>query len=145
MALPAGWPPRPCSGARSIRVYITGMATSDYADNAFIFAQQAGANTYKPTPIVPAGAESTPVAYGDLTAGGSPMGGNAPILSTDPATMIWAHSIRISNDSSSDLTFTFDGTNAAGLVKANTQTQYDFRYEAGIAVKGSGAFRVEAW
>lgn len=158
MVLPAGWPPRPASGRRSIRFYKSGTATADFADSAYLFSDVANANTFAPTPYVKPGS-TAPVAVGDLTKGGSPMGGGVDVHDVDPTTsdttkqpaphnMIWAFGIKVINDGPGDLEISFDGTNVHGVVLAvEKYTLYWHRHEAGIAVRGAGgaAFRIEAW
>lgn len=58
---------------------------------------------------------------------------------------VYTNAIRIFNDGSADLLFSFDGTNIHGVVKAGQSLHYWNRYEAGIALKGSGGYRIEAW
>jgi hypothetical protein len=160
MAFPKGWPPSPASGLRSIRFYISGTTTGDFADNAFLFSQGTAANTFKPTPFVPPGGEKVLAKVGTLTdGGGSPMGGGmdahdaniaaVPSEQAVPETMIWAHTLRISNDGAADIQFSFDGTTVHGVVKADEKIIYPHRYEAGVAVRnqaaGAIAFRIEAW
>jgi hypothetical protein len=157
MALPATWPPRPATGVRSIRFYKTGTGTANFADNAFIFADLAGANTFLPTPYVAPGGESTTVNIGTTSSSGSPMGGgrnahdavNDPKIGTavppPPPAMIWAHSMRITAVTA-NVEFSFDGTNVHGIVLAGQTGEYFNRHEAGIAVRGTGAtFYIEAW
>lgn len=154
MALPVGWPPRPASSNRSIRFYTSGTTTANFSDNAFLFINGNGANTYAATPYVPPGAETQTVHLGTpTTMSGSPMGagqdphdafqGTAP-----PQPMIWSNGFRIYNDGTNDLQFSFDGTNVQGYVKAGQLAEYYFRHEAGIAVRqvtAGSAFRIEAW
>lgn len=136
MPFPAGFPPRSPSNRRSIRFYVSGSATANFDDSAYIFAQDTGANTYTPLPIIAPGDVTTPVHVG------SP---SSPV-STDAELLVFSGSIRIYNDGGGDLEFSFDGTNVQGVVKASKDALYNFRYEAGIAVRGAGiAFRIEAW
>jgi len=37
MPFPLGWPPRPATSVRSLRFYVTGTATANFRDNAFLF------------------------------------------------------------------------------------------------------------
>lgn len=55
MPFPTGWPPRPATTNRSIRFYVAGTLTADYADNAYLFIDGANANTFVPIPYVRAG------------------------------------------------------------------------------------------
>jgi hypothetical protein len=155
MALPASWPPRPASGRRSIRFYKTATATGNFADNAFMFAEATSANTFLHTPYVAPGGEQTQAAVGDLTAPGSPMGAGAgthdanpdprvPVV-PPPYPQIWSFSIRIVNVTGNALEVSFDGTHVQGYVPGNTSVIYLHRHESGIALRGNGAFHVEAW
>ena len=134
MAFPAAWPPRVASGLRSIRFYATGTATGNFSDNAFMFLDGAGANPFTPLPVidpsVPTVVPPTPSGTGVATGG-------------SPAPQIWAGNIRIV--AASALELSFDGVNVQGKVAAGTDVTYRNRYEAGIAVRGSGVFTVEAW
>lgn len=161
MAFPASWPPRAASGIRSIRFYATGSATANFSDNAFMFAEMAGANTFVPTPYVPPGGVNVQASIGDLTAPGSPMGGgrsaydsnpdphmlSAPIP-PPPLTQIWGKAIRVINGNAvggAAMYLSFDGATVQGVVLAGTDVIYWDRYESGIAIKGSGTFYIEAW
>lgn len=152
MAYPEGWPPRPASGARSIRFFVEGTATADFADSAYLFADDPGANTFLPTPYVAPGGEGTLAEVGTNLVGGSPMGGGRDVHDASggvavPHPMIWSHGIAIFNDGGADLEYTFDGTNVAGKVLVTDDPHWYYtRYEAGIAIRGAGAkFRVIAW
>lgn len=157
MAFPTGWPPRPASGRRSIRVYISGTTTAAFSDNAYLFSQVTGANTFVPTPYVAPGSTAT-VAVGDLTGGGSPMGGgqNAHDVNTSaaasdqavPTPMIWCNSMIITNDGLNTLEISFDGTNVHGKILPGETVEFRDRMEAGIALRHAGGattFRVFAW
>lgn len=79
MAFPAGWPPRPASGLRSIRFYQAATAASaNFSDNAYLFSDGITANTFKETPYLDPGEEATPAPLGVndpiFNAGGSPVG-----------------------------------------------------------------------
>ena len=157
MAFPNGWPPRVATGRRSIRVYITGTATAAFSDNAYLFSQVPSANTFQPTPYVPAGQESAAPGWAPTNLPLPPMGGGRnpndavpdprlnPAVPPPPVPMIWSNSIKISNNGAAPLFFSFDGVNIHGVVAANTVFWYWNRYEAGIALQGSSAFVVEAW
>ena len=155
MALPAGWPPRPSEGRRSIRFYASGSATADFADNAYLFIDATSANTYVPLPYVAPGSNTT-INLGSLLVGGTPSGTGQDIHDANllaplgqqavPHPMIWSSSIIVHNDSAADLYISFDGTNVHGVV--TVVQKYCFywnRYESGIAVRGTGLFRIEAW
>lgn len=147
MALPVGWPPRPAEGRRSIRVYSTGTTTAAFSGNAILFSQITGANTFVPTPIVPPGAEHLTVHNGNYLAGGTPSGGGAMTGQPTVSNMIWSMGIRILNTGANDLQFSFDGTNVHGVVQSGKEVIYNWRHEAGIALKSTVAttFVVEAW
>lgn len=158
MAFPVSWPPRPSSGVKSLRFYVTGTSTANFADNGFMFADDAGANPYLVTPVVPAGGEDINAAAGTSANSGSPMGGGRNRLDADPdpknrvlpppLPQIWASHIKITNTGGSALEVTFEGTVVQGFVPASSSVIYDGRYESGIAVRGSGGtgtFHIEAW
>lgn len=143
MPFPAAWPPRVSSSIRSIRFFKTGTATANFADNAFMFIDAPGANTYTPSPYVAPGsstvANNPPTPYG--TGSGIPNSPPPPV-----APMIWSSAIRIINDGGGVLEYSFDGTNVAGVVKGGEAFAYHNRFEAGICVRGASAvFRIEAW
>lgn len=143
MPFPAAWPPRISSSVRSIRFFKTGTATANFADSAFLFIDGLGANTFSPAPFVAPG--SNAVVNNPATPSGT--GSGIPNSPPPPvAPMIWSSSIRIHNESSTPLEFSFDGVNVHGIVKQNEAFTYWSRYEAGIAVRGNGAvYRIEAW
>ena len=150
MPLPAGWPPRPASSVRSIRFYVTAAATAAFADNAYLFASGAGANTFLPTPYVPAGGETTQAVLGVPPMGA---GRDSHDVGFDPrvpqvpppVAQIWSGGIRVTA-SGADIEISFDGTNVHGLIKSGTSAVYYKRYEAGIAFRGAGGTAyVEAW
>lgn len=137
MPLPASWPPRFPSGRRSIRFYKTGAASGAFADNAWIFADAANnANPYTPLPVIAPGSNTT------VNLGPSPQGTGQN--DSDPVPMIWANAIRITAVGG-DIEFSFDGTNIHGKVLSGQSAIYRERVEAGIAVRGTGTFHVEAW
>lgn len=145
MAFPAAWPPRVPSGIRSIRFFVAGTATNNFADNAFMFIDggAGSANTFTPSPPVTTGSTTNP-----LTPTGTGSQGVASQLTAPDRPMIWSGNIRICNDSTGDLQFSFDGTNIHGVIKAAEVFMYRNRYEAGICVRGVGGtptFRIEAW
>lgn len=134
---PEGWPPRLPTGKRSIRFYVTGTATANFADNAWLFSQQTGANTYTPLPVVKPGSID-PVSVPNPSGTGR--------QADDPIAAIWSQTIRICNDGGGVLEYSFDGTNIHGKVLANEAFTYRNRFEAGISVRGASAvFRIEAW
>lgn len=137
MPFPASWPPRPAGSARSIRFFVTDTATAAFADKGYMFAEDAGAVTYTPLPVVQPGSNA-PVVVPAVSGGGVSYG--------DPAVQIWANNIRISNDGPAVLEFTFDGTNVHGSLKSGEAVLYRNRCESGIAVRGATAvYRIEAW
>lgn len=157
MAFPVGWPPRPASGLRSIRFYQRGLATANFTDKAFLFADQATADTYTRTPVLRSGDETTVVHVGDSTKGGSPMGAGPgtvsqpPVPGTDDSThpSLWSRTILVQNLGGADLEISFDGVNVHGLIPVAAvpaAVMYRERYEAGIAIRGAGAtFVITAW
>ena len=151
MALPAGWPGRPASGVRSIRFYVSGTASANFSDNAYLFIDTTGANPYTPLPQIDPGANTTltvppvPQGTGTFSTGMTLTG----VAVADKA-LIWSGNIRICNDDGgASLEYSFDGTNVHGLLKKGEQFLYCDRYECGIAIRGVGRgtpdFRVEAW
>jgi len=156
MALPTGWPPRVCSGRRSIRFYKTGAASGVFADNAFLFSDDATANTFTPLPVVKAGDVTPPgtppgTTPGTITtlppvpSGTGQQPGKDPDYKQEVHPMIWAQTIRI-QAVGGDLEFSFDGNNVHGIVLAGKEATYRMRFEAGIAVRGAAtAFYIEAW
>lgn len=138
MALPAGWPPR-ISSRPSIRFFIAGTGTADFADNAYLFSGQASANPYTPLPVVQPGSNAV------VNIGSGPQGTGIADAG-DPVKMIWADTIRICNDGDGTLEFSFDGTNVHGQLLTGEKVIYRNRHEGGIAIRGNTfAFRVEAW
>ena len=136
MAFPAAWPPRVASGLHSIRFYATGTATANFSDNGLLFIDGAGANPFTPLPPVTGGSTVVP----------APPFGTGVATGGTPAPMIWAQTLRLCNDSGANaLEYSFDGVNVHGKLLANEQVVYRNRFEAGIAVRGNGTFRVEAW
>lgn len=149
MPFPANWPPRAPSGVRSIRFYVTGTATANFNDNAWLFADDVGANNYTPLPEVKPGSTAAvvvpPSPWGAGAPKGNPDPAAGPILAQPPA-MLWCRGIRIVNAGGGTLEFSFDGTNIHGVIPANTTQEYFDRFEAGICVRGASAvFHVEAW
>lgn len=134
MPFPASWPPRVASGRHSIRFYATGTATGAFADNAFMFADGAGANPFTPLPQIN---PSTPTVVPPTPFGSGSASGNTPLP------QIWAQTIRIVAAGAVEISF--DGTNTHGKVAAGTEVIYRNRFESGLALKGSGVFTVEAW
>lgn len=56
----------------------------------------------------------------------------------------WSKGIRVKAKSGT-IYFSFDGTTIHGQVLSGESIDYWDRYEAGIAIKGTGDFIVEAW
>jgi hypothetical protein len=134
MPFPASWPPRPASGLHSIRFYATGIATANFSDNAFMFIDGAGANPFTPLPEVTGGSTTVP-----LTPSGTGVASGGT-----PAPQIWAQTIRVV--STGDVEISFDGTNVHGkILAAEGMVIYRNRFESGIAIRGAGTFRIEAW
>lgn len=139
MPFPANWPPRPSTGVRSIRFFVSGTGTANFADNAYLFIEGAGANPFVPAPDVPYGSGVT--VNNPLT----PTGTGATQAPVVPA-QIWSGTMRVCNDGGSALEFSFDGINVHGRLLPGDDFSYRNRYEAGISLRGNGvAFRVEAW
>ena len=160
MAFPAGWPPRPATGLRSVRVFLEGATTTvNFSDNGFLFVDIAGANTYTSTPVVNPGEEGTTTTFGDRTKGGIPAGGHEviedvapprfpPSEQAPPKANLWVQTLRISNTGAGDLDFSFDGTNIQGRLATGETATYRNRFEAGIALKHTTAttsWTVEGW
>jgi len=147
MAFPTGWPPRSASGHRSFRVLIKGTTTPSFSGNAYLYIDQPGANTVEPTPYVAPGS-TDPVQFGDLSKGGTPMGGGqrpvVPGIPPAPKPMIHTQTMRIAHDGGTgeDLEFSFDGILPHGYVRGVTSNEaaqvYRNRYEAGIALRIGG-------
>lgn len=166
MAFPfVGWPPRPASGLRSIRFFKAGTTTANWSENAYLFIDVAGANTFVPMPYVRPGDNTAIVAVGDRNTPGAPMGTGANPLDVPPGSalgqqkaLVWANSLRVFNDGLNDIELSFAVTGDAlvpatpvqGIVKPGKNVLYRNRYEAGIALRfpgggGASLFRVEAW
>lgn len=65
-----------------------------------------------------------------------------------PKAAIWSSTIRITNESATDLYISFNGTDDHGKIPANTTIVYRSRGEAGMAVRaaaGTADFFIEAW
>lgn len=134
MPLPTNWPPRVASGRRSIRYYKTAAATANFSDNAYLFIDGVSANTFTPLPPVTGGSTVVP-----------PVPSGTGVASDgSPAAMIWAGTIRVTAVGG-DIEFSFDATNVHGKVLSGTSAIYRDRFEAGIALRGTGSFIVEAW
>lgn len=167
MPFPTGWPPRRPSGRRSIRFFVSGNCTANYADNAFLFIDDPNANTFTPLVNVPPGAESLGVNIGRDPASPSPapgMGDAGPPAGTGPETpqnpplvpsdvpakpTIWANTILVRNDKSGSLSISFDGATIHDILLEGEQQVYRNRFEGGISIRGEGgstpAFRIAAW
>ena len=142
MPFPTSWPPRVSSGVRSIRFYIAATATANFADRAYMFAEQAAANVYTTLPVIAPGSNTT-IDVPDMAGGGLATPSVAGVAG--PLAQIWSGNIRIVV-TTADMEISFDGTNVHGLVKAGESVIYRQRYESGIAVRGAGAvYTIEAW
>jgi len=154
MPFPTGWPPRPASGRRSVRVFITGTTASNYHENAYLFSQLTGAVTIDPTIFVETG-ERGQTALSSFEKGATPLGGGrnphdavqtfqniSPPLGDQapPIPMAWIQTLKIRNQGGAgeDLDFTFDGVNQQGFVGGGEISFYRNRFEAGIAVRIDG-------
>lgn len=143
MPYPLHWPPRHATGRRSLRVYLTGTATANFADNAILFGDVAHPdwNPYTPEPVVPPGGARVNANFD------SPMGGGVGLGDNQPAPMLWCQSIAITA-TTADLEISFadtDNTLVQGFIPAGQTKIYRDRYEAGIAIRGGGTFHLEAW
>jgi hypothetical protein len=134
MAFPTGWPPRGVSGRRNIRFSKDGTTTALFEDNAYLFIDEPGANPYQPLPNVEPGAGvSNPRDPGPHVIPAPPTGtGQRP---GDPYPMIWSNYIFVENQGAARLEYSFDGTNVAGSIAANSERIME-RAEAGIALRG---------
>ena len=73
---------------------------------------------------------------------------NKIVFADADGTNFTSHSFELINDSASDITFSFDGTNDHGKVKTGEPArQQNFRREKTIWLKGTAgaAFRLSAW
>ena len=142
MPFPTGWPPTPPSHVRSLRVRIAGTATASFEDNAYLFSQVVVNNAFVPlAPVVEPGSSAQVTLPPNPSTSASPSVGT-PAMDVP---MQWASTIVVRNLTANPLSFSFDGTNIHGVVPANGTTIMERRYEAGIALSGSGGFEVEAW
>ena len=114
MAFPTPWPPRPPSGVRSIRFFVSGTSTANFADNAFLFIDGAAGSANPFTPGPPT-STSSGVTNNPLTPTGTGSQGVVSQLTSPDRPLIWSGNIRISNDSTGELQVSFDGTNVHGV------------------------------
>ena len=150
MAFPTGWPPRISSGQASIRFYQTGTATANYDDNGYLFIDGTGANPYTPLPYVRPGGDvsskpTPPPTVVPPNPAGTGAAGNGVNSSDAPKAMIWSESILVQNTGAAILTISFNGTDDHGTIPAGETRTFVGRREAGIAIKGSDTFSIEAW
>jgi hypothetical protein len=101
-----------------------------------MFINGVGANPFTPLPEVVSGVVGAPTVVPPTPYGSGPASGGTPLP------QIWAQSIRIV--AAGALELSFDGTNVHGKVDTTTVI-YRNRFESGIAVRGAGAFTIEAW
>lgn len=142
MAFPPSWPPRYPSTSRTLRFYVTDTATANFADKAYMFAEQTTANPYTPLPVVQPGSNAVVVVPNTA---GSGLATPTSTGAEGPVAQIWSSYIRISV-SGAVLEYSFDGTTVHGQILAGESFLYYERRESGIAVRGAGAaFRIEAW
>lgn len=143
-----GWPPPAATGLRSFRVYLTGTATADFEDNAFLFIDVTGANTINPLPVVEPGEDVSDPSYSGPHDVGSPpwgTGDNGSEGSAGEKPAIWSSHIAISATGGA-VEFSFDGVNVHGSVPSGERYEFSDRYEAGISVRGAGSdYTIEAW
>lgn len=161
MPTPPGWPPPPSDTRPSLRVYVAGTASANFADNAYLFADFSGPLNplVPPTPPDPVYTRAPNVAPGETGKAASftglPVDGWQPrdgavraktLPVPPPKLALYCTGIGILNLGGSPIEFSFDGTNVHGVVPGNSYRQYTDRREAGIALRGAGmAFRLEAW
>lgn len=159
MAVPANFPLRPASHRRSLRVYLAGTTTNDFAATGILFKDPLHPDwdPRDPMPNVAIGDRTAVVQVGTNLTPGSPMGGGTPAYpnpvapgtpaSAVPVPMAYAGSIAITNNGASPIEFSFDGTNVHGIVPAGARREYRDRFEAGVALRSAApsAFVVEAW
>lgn len=145
MPFPEGWPPKPATGVKSLRIRITGSGTADFADNAYLWIDQvAASNPFTPLPIVePGGGVSKPGYTGPHNVDTPPVGSG--VDSDGNKGSIWSSHIAIEATGGA-LEFSFDGTTIHGIVPDGQRYEFSDRYEAGICVRGASAtFVIEAW
>ena len=144
MAFPDNWPPPPVPGrGPSLRFFVSETATAAFADTAYIFSQQTGANPLLPLPTPTASDTPDP---GELPGSSDEVPQN-PAGTVPSGGWLYATSIRIINDDGAvTLEYSFDGVTVHGTVLPGEEKLYRSRGEAGIAFRGNGAdFRCEAW
>ena len=139
MPFPVGWPPRPTTGRKSLRFYVTGTSTTNFEDSAYLFVDGVGANPYTPLPVVDPGSSTV------VTLPSTPYGSGEGDVGS-PKAMIYASTIAVRSLGGA-LEISFDGVNIAGTVAAGELRIFRDRYEAGISVRSAGGagFEVEAW
>lgn len=132
----------------------TGADSLQFAEPATLFFF-GGAMPIFPTPDVHPGGATTNAFVGDRRAGGSPMGGGMSpsnvvlaqplLLQPDTQIMHFSKNIRVRSTAAAVVKISFDGINQHGEVGNNSECIYRERFEAGIAIQGTGTFTVEAW
>lgn len=138
MPFPTGWPPRVGSGQRNIRFFLIGITSGGFDANAYLFADQAAANTYQPLPVVRPGEDVSKPGYtGPHDIGASPSGTGQNDVGA-PHPMIWSERILVVNEGSTPLEISFDGINIHGVIDPTSERVYESRREAGIALRGGG-------
>jgi hypothetical protein len=175
MAFPPGWvtgkgfpPPEGIGPSLRFRKVAATPNPSTFADNAYSFND--GETPLFPTPYVKAGS-SDPVAFGDRSNRGAPLGGGQdprdaalhlpfdatnqadPILNQQKVTvpLVYANRIWVKNlHATIALEISFDGETVHSVVPAQSTREYEDRREAGIAVRAAGGatiinFEIEAW
>lgn len=151
MAFPADWIPPVSSGRRSFRFFKEATITNSAYDaaNSVYFKDGQGANTFGVIPTVKAGQANTTGGYQQGEAINNPTAfppTPAPLSSADH---IWSATIRITNDGTGVLYYSFDGANDHGKLKSGESLLYRHRYEAGICLRTTAAatvtYRIEAW
>jgi hypothetical protein len=172
MPYPPEWPPSVSSSHHSLRVFIEGTATADFADSAYLFlepsTQERAGDPPEPsavfgrTPNIAPGEATKPADFGSVVQGGITTGvweaRNAPVrgrsfvgrptLTTLPPPAA-AHCTGLSVFNSAMagvLEISFGGGAVHGRVQPGERRVYSDRHEGGIAVRGAGiAFEIEAW
>lgn len=159
MAFPTNWPPRVHTVLPSLRFVVSGTATANFSDNAYMFKDGGAgtANPFTPLPVVKTSQQTTIGAQVEPTNVPtviiSPVGTGtndvSPVDNSIPKPMAWSMGIRITTSGTGGVDVSFDGTNVHDIVPASTTVTYNRCHEAGISIRGtSGAtptFIVRAW
>ena len=135
MPFPTGWPPPVPSTMRCIRFFVRGTTTALFSDNAYLFVDGVGANTYIPLPnVLPGAGVSNSKDPGPHVV---PAIAGTGVRGDDPHPAIWAtEQIRVVNWGGADVEFSFDGLNVHGIARDDEDRRLWQRHEAGIALRG---------